>query len=128
MLYTKEVMKMKGFTLGVLATIMILATIGGAYAAFQTGGTITVPTGKTAIYFMMDTPDAIELRDALCHNGGYEEQIIDPVTFELIDNPQSCASFADQMIKSYGLDQIAGYRRWQDEQEYVPTALPAMTN
>lgn len=121
-------MNMKSFGFGILTTVMVLLTIGGAYAAFVTGpASVNAASGETIIYFKMANADAAELRDALCHNYGYQAQILDENN-TLIPNPQSCAEFGDNKIKQFARDHIMAYRKWQDEQAYNPGSPPPMND
>lgn len=47
----------RSYGLGVISVIALIATIGGALAAIQATGTITIPTGKFAIYFFVNNAD-----------------------------------------------------------------------
>lgn len=109
----------KSFGAGAILAICFILVVGGAYAAIANSGqTITVPIGKTAIYFVMSNSDAAYLRDALCHNYHYQENITSE-NGGVVPNPQSCADFGQTKIVQFAKEHMAAYHQWQYENNYV---------
>jgi len=112
-------METKSITFGFGIALILLAVIGGTYAAIAgSGQEVTVPTGKTMIYFTMDTEDAIYLRESLCHNYNYQKTIYD-INGEETPNPQTCTQFGQQKIIKFAKDNMEAYHSWQYDNGYV---------
>lgn len=70
--------------------------------------------GTITISYTVSSDTAIEMKDALCANYKYQENIteIDEETGEMIDivNPESCTLFADRQIREFVKNNIVKYR------------------
>lgn len=108
----------KTLFIGSLFTILILSLIGIGFAKYSVGvDTINVPQGKTAMYFIIDNSDAVELRDALCHNYKYKVNLLDE-NGTIYTNPESCNTYANNQVKRYLRENLLSYRKYQYELNY----------
>lgn len=116
------------FITGIALTLIALGVFGMTYAAIANAGTtVTVPTGKTMIYFTMNTNDALELRDALCYNYHYQAMLYPDEGEKPYANPESCSQFGQRMIAEFAKDHITAYRRALAEQNLSVAPAPTIT-
>jgi len=120
-------MNMKSLTIGMAIGLFVVMLAGVVYSSIAGAGTtVTVPSGKTMIYFTMNTDDAVELRDALCSNYNYQVNITAP-NGTVTPNPQSCTDFGQSKIVQFARDNVMAYRRAQAEAAINTGTAPTIT-